>query len=106
MSSGEPNQSSRRKLDLYAVARIIEALKEHGTMNKTSLATSTGLAYDRLGKYLDWLVMKGFVSVDASNESANELISLSEEGSQAYEEFVKWILKYVGRLRFPKLGRQ
>lgn len=105
MSSGEPNQNSRRKLDLYAVARIIEALKEHGAMNKTSLATSTGIAYDRLGKYLEWLVMKRFVSVDASSEGANELISLSEEGLSAYEEFVKWILKYVGRLRFPKISK-
>ena len=106
MSSGEPSQSSNRKLDLYAIARIIESLKESGPMNKTSLATSTGIAYDRLGKYIDWMISKGFVAVrSAENDGSRETVSLSEDGLKAYEEFVAWILRYVGRIRFPKLDR-
>ncbi len=105
MSSGEPSQSLRKKLDLYAIARIIEALKEHGSMNKTTLATSTGIAYDRLGKYLEWMIQKGFAKMEASDKGGNESITLSEEGLKAYEEFVSWILRYVGRLRFPKISK-
>ncbi|HUK84561.1 MAG TPA: hypothetical protein VLU95_01725 [Candidatus Acidoferrum sp.] len=35
-------------------------------MNKTALATSTGLAYDKLVKYLAWMSEKVFVEVDAT----------------------------------------
>ena len=96
MSSGEQNPTSRP--DLYVLARIIEKLKEHGPMNRTALATSTGIAYDRLGKYLQWMSAKGFAKL-----SEDGFVSLTEQGSKAYEEFVSWILRYVGRLRFPKL---
>ena len=51
------------KPDLYVIARIIKALKEKNKMNKTALATSTGLAYDKLVKYLAWLSERGFVLV-------------------------------------------
>ena len=44
MSSGEHSPTSRP--DLYVLARIIERLKEHGPINRTTLATSTGIAYD------------------------------------------------------------
>lgn len=40
------------KPDLYVIARIIKTLKEKNSMNRTALATSTGLAYDKLVKYL------------------------------------------------------
>ena len=105
MSSGEPNQNSNekqtQKLDLYALARIIESLKEHGTMNKTALATSTGIAYDRLGKYLSWMISKRFITIQ--HLEGKELVLLTGEGLKAYEEFVSWILRYVGRIRFPKI---
>jgi len=86
------------KPDLYVIARIIKALKEKNRMNKTALATSTGLAYDKLVKYLAWMSEKGFVVVDE-----NSLIILTEEGSEAYDELVGWIMKYVGQLKFPRL---
>lgn len=86
------------KPDLYVIARIIKALKEKNKMNKTALATSTGLAYDKLLKYLAWLSERGFVIVDE-----NSLVSLTKEGSEAYDELVKWIMKYVGQLKFPRL---
>ena len=97
MSYGE--QSS--KPDLYVIARIIKALKEKNKMNKTALATSTGLSYDKFIKYFDWMSEKGFVRV---NE--NGLVFLTPEGAEAYDELVQWIVKYVGRLKFPRLRLQ
>jgi len=73
-------------------------LKEKNRMNKTALATSTGLAYDKLVKYLVWMSEKGFIVVDE-----NGLVILTEEGSEAYNELVGWIMKYVGQLKFPRL---
>ena len=94
MKSGEPSS----KPDLYVIARIIKALKEKNRMNKTALATSTALAYDKLVKYLVWMSEKGFIVVDE-----NGLVILTEEGSEAYNELVGWIMKYVGQLKFPRL---
>ena len=95
MSSAEPSS----KLDLYVIARIIEALKTKRKMNKTALATSTGLAYDRLVKYLSWMSDKGFIEIDNDG-----LVSLTEEGIKAYDELVRWIMKYVGQLKFSRLS--
>ena len=86
------------KPDLYVIARIIKTLKEKNKMNKTALATSTGLAYDKLVKYLTWMSEKGFVTV---NEDG--LVCLTKEGSEAYDDLVQWIMKYVGKLKFPRL---
>jgi predicted transcriptional regulator len=86
------------KPDLYVIARIIKALKEKNRMNKTALATSTGLAYDKLVKYLAWMSQKGFVVVDE-----NGSVTLTKEGADAYEDLVAWIMKYVGQLKFPRL---
>ncbi len=68
-------------------------------MNKTALATTTGLSYDKLIKYLGWMSEKGFITIDE-----NGLVVLTKEGSQAYDDFVQWIMKYVGQLKFPRLG--
>ena len=95
LSSGE--QSS--KPDLYVIARIIEALKEKKKLNKTALATVTGLSYDRLVRYLAWMSSKGFVKIDDEG-----YVHLTDEGVQAYGELVRWILKYVGQLKFGRLG--
>jgi predicted transcriptional regulator len=95
LSSGE--QSS--KLDLYVIARIIEALKEKKDLNRTALATATGLSYDRLVRYLTWMSEKGFVKLDEEG-----VVFLTAEGIRAYDELVRWILKYIGQLRFGRLG--
>ncbi len=67
-------------------------------MNKTALATSTGLAYDKLIKYLSWMSEKGFTKVDE-----NGFVVLTKTGSEAYDDLVQWIMKYVGQLKFPRL---
>lgn len=86
------------KPDLYVVARIIKSLKEKNKVNKTTLATSAGLAYDKLVKYLDWLSKRGFVVIDE-----NGLVILTKEGVEAYNDLVQWIMKHVGQLKFPRL---
>jgi predicted transcriptional regulator len=86
------------KPDLYVVARIIKTLKEKNKMNKTTLATSTGLAYDKLARYIDWMIEKGFIYIDDEG-----LVVLTKSGSEAYNELVQWILRYVGQVKFPRL---
>jgi predicted transcriptional regulator len=95
LSSAEPSS----KLDLYVIARIIEALKTKKKMNKTALATSSGLAYDRLVKYLSWMSEKGFVEIDNDG-----LVNLTDDGMRAYTELVQWIMKYIGQLKFSRLN--
>ena len=87
------------KPDLYIIARVIKNLKERNKQNRTALATSTGLSYDRLMKYLSWMAAKGFVQFDSDDN-----VLLTKLGSETYDELVMWILQYVGKVRFPKLN--
>ena len=96
MSSKEA--SSKSKPDLYIIARLIKVLKERGRISRTSLATATGLAYDRLVSYLSWMKEKRLVEIDEQ-----DLVFLTEKGSETYERLVDWILEYVGKLKFPRL---
>jgi len=96
-SSEQPAQQPP-KLDLYVIARIIVVLKEHGSINRTNLATLSGLAYDKLVKYLAWMIEKKLIASDE-----NDVISLTEEGAKSYDELVDWIMRYIGRVRFPKM---
>jgi len=86
------------KLDLYVVARIVSALREKGQLKRTELATVSGISYDTLLKYLHWMEDKGFVKLDAEDR-----VILTPEGYRVYDRLVKWILEYVGKLRFPRL---
>ena len=67
-------------------------------MNRTALATSTGLAYDKLVAYLAWMTERGFIEIDAEGN-----VKLTKAGTAAYDELVQWIMKYVGQLKFPRL---
>ena len=95
VNSGEPIS----KPDLYVLARIIKVLKEQKRLNRTTLATYTGLAYNRLVKYLEWMSAKGFVEFDSNGE-----VFLTKLGAETYDRLVNWILKYVGKVRFPKFS--
>jgi predicted transcriptional regulator len=94
LNSGEPSS----KPDLYVIARIIKVLKEKNQMNRTALATSTGLAYDKLVNYLFWMSERKFVEIDDDGN-----VRLTKKGTDAYDELVQWIMTYVGQLRFPRL---
>ena len=80
------------------MARIVNTLREKGAVKRTELAVTTGLSYDTLVKYLQWMNDRGFVRFDEE-----ENIVLTPEGYLVYDRLVRWILEYVGRLRFPRL---
>ena len=61
------------------------------------MAVMTRLSYDTLVKYLDWMNQKGFVRFDEE-----ENVVLTQQGEEVYDRLVKWILEYVGKLRFPR----
>jgi predicted transcriptional regulator len=96
MSLGEQNS----KPDLYVIARIIKALKEKNRkINRTALATATGLSYDALVKYLAWMLERQFVEIDEDG-----YVTLTKAGAKSYDDFVSWILKYVGQLKFSRFN--
>jgi predicted transcriptional regulator len=95
--SSSPKEPSS-KPDLYVIARIIKTLMERDKINKTALATSTGLAYDKLMKYLAWMSDRGFVEIGGDGS-----VILTKAGVESYDELVSWIMKYVGQLKFPRL---
>ena len=96
MNSGEPIS----KPDLYVLSRVIKVLKEKNGLKRTALATSTGLSYDRLVKYLDWMLEKDFIKFDSNDE-----VRLTKLGIETYDRLVNWILHYVGKVRFPKFSK-
>ena len=85
------------KPDLYVVARIVKALRDEGPTRRTQLALTTGLSYDSLVRYLGWMGERGFVVLDADDK-----VVLTSEGVEAYDRLVRWILEYVGKLKFPR----
>ena len=80
------------------LARVIKTLTEKNRLNKTALATSTGLSYDRLIKYLDWMAKKGFVEFDSNDD-----VVLTKSGAETYDQLVQWILQHIGKVRFQKI---
>jgi predicted transcriptional regulator len=94
----EKSDQHPQKLDLYVIARILIVLKEKGSVNRTNLATFTGLSYDKLVRYLSWMNDKKLVSSDQEGN-----VSLTEEGTHSYDELVDWIMRYIGKVRFPKI---
>jgi predicted transcriptional regulator len=69
-------------------------------MNRTSLSTATGLSYDRLILYLDWMTEKGFATLDEEG-----MVVLTKAGSEAYDELVRWILDHIGSLKLSRVRR-
>jgi hypothetical protein len=88
------------KPNLYVLARIIKALIDNGAMKRTNLAQASGLSYDKLQRYLNWMIEKGLIAVDGDG-----YVSLTREGAKTYDELVQWIIKYVGSLRLDRRWR-
>ena len=99
MNSGEPQKRSSARVDLYVIARVIKTLKENGTTNRTALATSTGLSYDNLVRYLSWMSSRSLVRIDDKDGT----VVLTDRGNEAYDDLVAWIMEYVGRLKFSRI---
>jgi predicted transcriptional regulator len=79
------------------LARIIKALRDKGPSKRTALATATGISYDRLVLYLDWMISRGFVTLAGDGS-----VQLTAPGVQAYDQLVQWIIVHVGQLRLPR----
>ena len=79
------------------LARIIKSLRDKGPTNRTALATSAGISYDRSVLYLRWMTEKGFVRMDDDGN-----VTLTPQGAKAYDELVTWIIEHVGQLKLPR----
>jgi len=85
------------KPNLYVLARIIKTLMDNGSMKRTNLAQASGLSYDKLQRYLNWMSERGLITMDGDG-----YVRLTEEGAKAYDELVQWIIRYVGSLRLSR----
>jgi len=85
------------KPNLYVLARIIKTLMDNGSMKRTNLAPASGLSYDKLQRYLNWMSERGLVTIDGDG-----YVRLTKEGAKAYDELVQWIIRYVGSLRLSR----
>jgi predicted transcriptional regulator len=81
------------------LARIVKALEEGGSTNRTALATSVGLSYDRFTLYFNWMTQKGFVVMGEDGQ-----VKLTPRGREVYDELVQWIVQHVGLLKLPRLS--
>ncbi|MFP3303602.1 MAG: winged helix-turn-helix domain-containing protein [Caldivirga sp.] len=85
------------KPNLYVLARIIKTLMDNGSMKRTNLAQASGLSYDKLQRYLNWMSERGLITIDGDG-----YVRLTKEGAKAYDELVQWIIRYVGSLRLSR----
>ncbi len=63
------------KPNLYVLARIIKTLMDNGSMKRTNLAQASGLSYDKLQRYLNWMSERGLVTIDGDG-----YVRLTKEG--------------------------
>jgi predicted transcriptional regulator len=80
------------------LARIVKALEEGGSANRTALATSVGLSYDRFMLYFNWMSQKGFVAMDDEGQ-----VKLTPRGKEVYDNLVQWIIQHVGLMKLPRV---
>lgn len=78
------------------MARIIHSLSSDGQLNKTRLSVTTGMAYDRLVNYLEWMKGKDLVV------EVESYVRLTEKGMNSYNKFVDWVIENVGKLDFHR----
>lgn len=84
------------KPDLYVISRIIKTLVEEGPQKKTILSTKSGLSYDNLIRYTDWMIIKELL------QESNGLLRATEKGLKTYNDLVDWIVTYIGKLKFGR----
>lgn len=68
-------------------------------MNKTNLSAATGMAYDRLVNYLEWMKGRELVS------EVESMVSLTEKGMNSFNKLVDWVIDNVGKLDFHRKTR-
>jgi predicted transcriptional regulator len=82
------------KPDIYVLSRILERLwKENGPMLKTRLQLSTNTSYDSMMRYVDWMTVKGLVSIHQND--GHDMVLLTPKGWEAYRTLVIWVNETV-----------
>jgi|ACXJ01.1.fsa_nt_gi predicted transcriptional regulator len=69
---------------------------EKGPNNRTKLAGSSEISYNKFMQYLAWMCQKNLIKEE------NGLVIVMEEGIRTYNMLVDWILKHVGKLMFRR----
>lgn len=82
------------KPDIYVLSRILDRLAvERGPMMRTHLQVATNTSYDNLVRYVDWMCIKGLVTIDGSD--GRDMVVLTDNGQEAYRTIVLWINEMV-----------
>lgn len=72
------------------VARFLERLwRDERPHRKTDLQLAVRLNYNVFKKYLDWMEVKGLITVD-------ETVAITPKGLETYRTLVAWIKDTVG----------
>lgn len=72
-----------KRINWDTVKTTMRVLYDNNKMKKTNLAMHSGLSYNNLLLYLNWLDTIGFIKKEV-DEDGFELISLSEKGRDLY----------------------
>ena len=96
VNSGEASIS---KPDLLRASKNHQGSERTKTIEQNHSRHIHWLIIYRLIKYLEWMSDKGFVELDSNGE-----VLLTKLGPETYDRLVNWILKYVGKVRFPKFS--
>lgn len=87
MSSGVLSRGDYLLPGLAILRKVINVLYDHGPLEKTDLSKKTGVHYQRLMKYVDWLESKGAVEKMVSDGKLK--VSLTERGREFRLAFEK-----------------
>jgi predicted transcriptional regulator len=68
--------------------------KENGPMLRTRLQVATGVSYDNLVRYLEWMVVRDLVVLNEGNDG-HQTVVLTPKGKDAYRTVVLWINNVV-----------
>jgi len=73
-------KSIRLELDfepsMKTLSRIVQAMTENGSENKTQLSLDTNLNYARLAKHIVWLEKKGLVESKIEHNKINVALTI------------------------------
>ncbi len=66
-------------------------------MNRTALATWSGMSYDKFSRYLEWMTSRKLVRMDEDS-----MVEITSDGVRTKEQMVQWIIDFVGRMKFTR----
>ncbi len=96
------------KPDLYLVARFLDKLWTPDGMpgveyTKAKLQTAVGLKYELFTRYVDFLLGRGFISIERTKRG--DQVRLTEAGRDAHKRLVEWLRQVFGESALKPRGR-